>query len=418
MHPVLMARTSQMGRDSETSAARRSSMTNSRCSETTHVTRRYTTNSMQLGETVDRLRLLDSSVYSSEKDAALSRQSNVAVSVPPIAVPRGLIGQRTSSANVLNNYGHPASTAEINHKVVQMMAATDALKPSTPTRRETRFRASAQVAQSRGFSKLLGRIYSKSASPESEALKKRSKVGRGEKVAPLKRSVSQPDRNKAAISSTEIRLNEDQNLGRDKVQQMMGVQEICNPANTALVSHHAYAQFTMGVAPEEDQPSFAESRNMSWSSTNPFDTEEDFEGNLDQGILHASPAGSSTPRIRIYRSSDSSPSVYSIPDLSDESLEQVKVAKVVQFGKSDKINEPIRQVKLGPALDKGRSPRECLSADEYRGNAKKHPSPSKRDLEELEKALRQYELPPATSQDGDADELAVSPAVLFARGRN
>ncbi|KAG5981066.1 hypothetical protein E4U55_003340 [Claviceps digitariae] len=431
MHPVIITQTPQITCDPGISAPRRSSMTDSRSSEAIHATRRYTTNSMQLGDKVDKLRLLDSSVYSSEKNLALSERSNVAVSVPLIAVQRELVGQRTSSANALSKYGHPTSSEEIHHKIVQMVAATDALKPTTPTKRMTGSRASAQVAQSRGLAKLLGRIYSKSASPESEAFKKRSRLGSGEKDTHLARSASQPDRTRSAISSTEIRLNEDQNLNRDKVQQMMGVHNICQPNSSTLIRGHSYCHdFVTEVAPEEEQEELAEptrghghgSRPTSWASANPFDTEEDFECDLDQGILHVSPAGSSTPRIRIQRSSDSSLSHYSIQDLSGDNLGQVNLAKVVQIGKKDKTHEPtICQVTFQTAmLGKRRSWRgERLRLKEETGNAKKHPSPSKRDLEELERAFRQYELPPALYQDDDTDELAAaSPTVLSARKRN
>lgn len=320
MHPVMMTRTSQVTRDPEISAAKRSSMADARASEATFATRRYTTNSMQLGDKADRIRLLDSSVYSCDKDGTLLNKSHVPSSVPLTAVQRELVGQRTSSAKALTAHGHPASNAEIHYKVVQMVAAMDALKPTTPTttptRKATNARSSSHVAQSKGFAKLLGRLYSKSASPESEAFKKRSRLGTGEKVSSLTRSASQPDTDRPTVSSTEIRLNVDQNLDKDKVQQMMGVQSICQGSASTFVRSHSCGQLAMGVGTEDDLEVGEESghgpghgsRRTSWSSPNPFDTEEDFECDLDQGILHVSPAGSSTPRIRIHRSSESSAS--------------------------------------------------------------------------------------------------------------
>ncbi|KAG5944247.1 hypothetical protein E4U53_006914 [Claviceps sorghi] len=433
MHPVMMTRTSQLTRDAETSIARRSSMAESRSSEAAHATRRYTTNSMQLGGTVDKLRLVDSSAYSSEENLALAETSNVAVSVPPTGGQGKLLGQTMSSTKVLSKHGLSATTEDIHHKVAQMVAATDALKPTTPTRRATDSRASAQAPQSRGFAKLLGRFCSKSASPESKVFKKRSKLGNCEKDALLTRSASQPDWARPALSAIEIRLNEDQNLHRDKVQQMMGVQSICRPVNPTWTRGHSYdGQLGTEATPEEEQqrgptePTGAHhlgSRHESWSSANPFDSEEDFECNLDQGILHASPAGSSTPRIRIHRSSDPGSNDYSIQDLSGESMGQVNVAKIIQIGKRTRMTEPTsRQVTFQTAaLDSRRSSRgECLHPNEDTANAKKHPSPSKRDLEELERAFRQYEPPAARYQDGDdADELAAaSPTVLFARERS
>ncbi|KAG6002937.1 hypothetical protein E4U21_002502 [Claviceps maximensis] len=438
MHPVMTTRTSQITRDLETSAVKRSSMTESRSSGATHAARRYTTNSMQLGDTVDQLRLLDDSVYNSETNPALSERSNVAgSSVPLTTTQKELVGQRMSSANALTKNGHPISTKVIHHKTVQMVAATDALKPTTPTRKAAGPRASTQGAQSKGLAKLLGRIYSKSASPESEAFKKRSKLGSGEKDFHIIRSASQLDKTRPAVSSTEIRLNEDLNLNRNKVQQMMGVQSICQPVSPALIRSQSYAhQSVAAVGSEEEQRALAEPRqsqghghehgfrHTSWSLANPFDTEEDFECNLDQGILHVSPAGSSTPRIRIQRDSDSILSDCSIHDFDGdgESLGQVNLAKVVQLGKRDKLNEPtIRQVTFQTAaLDQRRLSRgQCLHPNGPTGNAKKHPSPSKRDLEELERAFRQYGLPSGPYQDGDADELAAaSPLVLYARERN
>ncbi|KAG5947867.1 hypothetical protein E4U59_006732 [Claviceps monticola] len=351
-----MARTSQDTRDSEISAAKRSSMADARASEATFATRRYTTNSMQLGGKADRIRLLDSSVYSCDKDGTLLNKSHVPLSVPLTAVQRELVGQRTSSAKALSAHGHPATNAEIYYKVVQMVAAMDALKPTTPTttatRKATNARSSSHVAQSKGFAKLLGRLYSKSASPESETFKKRSRLGTGEKVSSLTRSASQPDTNRPAVSSTEIRLNVDQNLDKNKVQQMMGVQSICQGGTSTFVRGHSCGQFAMSVGAESGHGPGHSSRRTSWSSPNPFDTEEDFECDLDQGILHVSPAGSSTPRIQIHRSSESSATSGST---------------------------------------RRSSPEDCLSPDEDLGNAKKHPSPSKGDLEELERAFRRYE---------------------------
>ncbi|KAG6121074.1 hypothetical protein E4U14_002515 [Claviceps sp. LM454 group G7] len=379
-------------------------MADARSSEATFATRRYTTNSMQLGDKADRIRLLDSSVYSCDKDGTLLNKSHIPLSVPLTAVQRELVGQRTSSANALSAHSHPASNAEIHYKVVQMVAAMDALKPTTPTttptRKATNARASSHVAQSKGFAKLLGRLYSKSASPESEAFKKRSRLGTSEKVSCLTRSASQPDTNRPAVSSTEIRLNVDQNLDKDKVQQMMGVQSICQGSTSTFVRGHSCGQFAMGVGPEDELEVVAESgqgpehgsRQTSWSSPNPFDTEEDFECDLDQGILHVSPAGSSTPRIRIHRSSESS--------------------AIVHIGKGERIQESkIRQVtfRIASGSNRRSSPEDCLSPDEDLGNAKKHPSPSKGDLEELERAFRRYEVRPVPFEDDlDADELAAT----------
>ncbi|KAG6068032.1 hypothetical protein E4U16_008039 [Claviceps sp. LM84 group G4] len=407
-----MARTSQVTRDPETSAAKRSSMADARTSEATFATRRYTTNSMQLGDTADRLRLLDSSVYSCDRDGTLFNKSHVPLSVSLTAVQRELVGQRTSSANALRAHGHPASNAEIHYKVVQMVAAMDALKPTTPittpTRKATNARSSSHVAHSKGFAKLLGRLYSKSASPEFEASKKRSRLGTGEKVPSLKTSASQPDTNRPAVSSTEIRLNVDQNLDKDKVQQMMGVQSICQGSTSTFVRGHSCGQFAMGVGPEDELEVVAESeqglehgsRQTSWSSPNPFDTEEDFECDLDQGILH-----------------------YSAQDWSGESVCQVNLAKVVHISKGERIKESkIRQVTFRIASDSNRrsSPEDCLSPDEDSGNAKKHPSPSKGDLEELERAFRRYEVRPVPFEDDlDADELAAtSPTVPSTNERN
>ncbi|KAG5955344.1 hypothetical protein E4U58_007135 [Claviceps cyperi] len=395
----MMVRTSQVTRDPETSAAKRSSMADARLGEATFATRRYTTNSMQVGDTADRIRLLDSSVYSCDRDRPLSNKSHVPLSVSLTAVQRELLGQRTSSANALSV--HPASNAEIHYKVVQMVAAMDALKPTaattTPTRKAVNARASSHVAPSKGFAKLLGRLYSKSASPESGAFKKRSRLGTGEKVSSLTRSASQSDTNRPAVSSTKIRLNVDQNLDKDKVQQMMGVQSICQGSTSTFVRGHSCGQFAMGVGPEDELEVVAESgqgpehgsRQTSWSSPNPFDTEEDFECDLDQGILH-----------------------YSAQDWGGESVCQVNLAQVVHIGKGERMKKSkIRQVtfRIASGSNRRSSPEGCLSPDKDLGNAKKHPSPSKGDLEELERAFRRYEVRPVPFEDDlDADELAAT----------
>ncbi|GAB0133296.1 hypothetical protein EsDP_00001708 [Epichloe bromicola] len=419
----MVPRTSQINQDSESSANRRNSMATCRSSETSHPNRRYTTNSVQLRDTVEMLRLLDDSINSPEKDSTPSEKPNIALPMPLMKTQRGFIGPRSSSVRASRRQVHPASAEEINAKVAEMMAAMDALKPSTPTRTATDSRALAQVAQSKGLAKLLGRLYSKSASPDNEALKKRSKTGAGDGDVPLTKSASQSDKNQSSISSTKIRLNEDQNLNRNKVQQIIGGKVIQKHANSTLLSGNSDSFVAIEGRPGEDRQVAGskrvhDTRRMSWPSANPFDTEEDFECDLDQGILHASPAGSSTPRIRIHRTSDSTLSEYSIKDLSGASLGQVNLAKVVQIGKNDKTNKWIRQLNFGPAADKRHSPIELPSRNGDEGTAKKHPSPSKRDLEELEKAFRQYELPQGTYEDGGVDELAASRTVLSVKDRN
>lgn len=399
-------------------------MATCRSGETNHPTRRYTTNSVQLRDTVDMLRLLDDSISSPEENSAPSEKPNMALPMPLMETQRGFIGPRSSSVRALRRQVHPASAEEINAKVAEMMAAMDALKPSTPTSTATDSRTLAQVAQSKGLAKLLGRLHSKSASPDNQALKKRSKTGAaGDEDAPLAKSASHSDKNQSSISSTEIRLNEDQNLNRNKVQQIIGGKVIQKHASSTLVSGNSDSFVTIECRPGEDRQvaqskRALDTRRTSWPSANPFDTEEDFECDLDQGILHASPAGSSTPRIRIHRTSDSTLSEYSIKDLSGASLGQVNLAKVVQIGKNDNTNKWIRHLNFGPAADKRHSPREIPSQNDDEGTAKKHPSPSKRDLEELEKAFRQYELPQGTNEDGGVDELAASRTVLSVKDRN
>lgn len=102
---------------------------------------------------------------------------------------------------------------------------------------------------------------------------------------------------------------------------------------------------------------------------------------------------------------------------------QVNLAKVVHIGKGERIKESkIRQVtfRIASGSNRRSSPEDCLSPSEDLGNAKKHPSPSKGDLEELERAFRRYEVRPVPFEDDlDADELAAtSPTVPSTNERN
>ena len=169
------------------------------------------------------------------------------------------------------------------------------------------------------------------------------------------------------IQTPDIRLNEGDNLSRNKIQRIFGSRRICKKVADNGKS-------LKGGKSTKDQPSDAgpcpapttidEMDIDSPPSTNPFLTEENFEDDLKYRILSSKPDGSSTPpRMLVGNKNIVSPGI-----LGDR--------------------HTLRGEKQG------------------HGMVKKHPSPNRQYLENLEVALRRYKkLKMSGADTGALDEL-------------
>lgn len=425
MHPVIFSPPEPLYQSSVRSVLKRTSLEAPYSSCSTQHNRRYTTNSAPLEKTAELLKLLDTSTANVEESSTEKDELAPRVQVRPALAMQEEIADQRSSLQALGGYVHKASAEEINDKLREMLAAIDALKPPTPQKTQAP-RKIYRVASSRVFARMsdaFGRMYNKSTSPEVRTRDQENRTRLEETGMPIKRSLSQADSSQHSIRSIEIRLNEGSNLDRRKVQQLIGGPVF--QKSVALNEKSTLCRKSDGQTniPESAMPmGRRESKLRSFSSSmNPFEAEEDFENDLENGILRASPAGSSTPRICTNRDSSSSYGDDYVDDLSGSSVGQVNLARVVvKVGKNNVGTPKIRQVNLqSPANVKDCSPKPWqrskrgrdMQYDDDFGIAKKHPSPSKRDLEELELAFQRYKLPGLHAEDA-TDELANSNASL------
>ncbi|KHN96958.1 uncharacterized protein MAM_05067 [Metarhizium album ARSEF 1941] len=426
MHPVIISTSQSPEKSSVASVPKRSSLEAPSFSHSAGHNRRYTTNSAPLDKTAELLKLLDTSAASIEESLTVKGELDPrAQARPRLGMQEELDEQSSSSLQALGGCVHKASAEEINSKLREMLAATDALKPATPQKAQGS-RKLYRTASARVFSRMsdaIGRMYNKSASPEVRPRDEEGTIRLEETDKPIRRSSSHANASQHSIRSIEIRLNEGSNLDRRKVQQLIGSQVFRKP-----VTLDRKPALCRQLDDQTDMPGSmmpvgrhgSRSRSIS-PSTNPFEAEEDFENDLESGILQASPGGCSTPRICINRGSGSSYGDDYDGDLSGSSIGQVNLARiVVKVGKNDVGSPQVRQVHLQSSADvKDLSPKPWQRSKRCRdvqhddfGIAKKHPSPSKRDLEELELAFQKYKLREACHAEDDADELANSRASL------
>ncbi|EFY90119.1 hypothetical protein MAC_03877 [Metarhizium acridum CQMa 102] len=426
MHPVTFSPAEPLHQSSVASVLKRTSLEAPHSSYSTQHNRRHTTNSAPLEKTAELLKLLDTSTANVEESFRVKNKLDPRVQVrPALAMQEEIADQRSSSLQALGGYVHKASAEEINDKLREMLAALNALKPPTPQKTQGP-RKLYRVASSRVFARMsdaFGRMYNKSTSPEVRARDQENRTRLEETGIPIRRSLSQADSSQHSIRSIEIRLNEGSNLNRRKVQRLIGSPVFQKPValnEKSTLCRKLDGQTNIPESAMSMERRGSKSRPFS-SSTNPFEAEEDFENDLENGILRASPAGSSTPRICTNRDSNSSYGDDYVDDWSGSSVGQVNLARiVVKVGKNDVGTPKIRQVNLqSPANVKTFSPKPWqrskrgrdMQYDDDFGIAKKHPSPSKRDLEELELAFQRYKLPGLHVED-DTDELANSDVSL------
>ncbi|KAK1247770.1 hypothetical protein MKX07_000658 [Trichoderma sp. CBMAI-0711] len=333
-----------------------------------------------------------------------------------------------------------ASADEIQEKVCAMLAATDALKPSpskaqarkSPISKVNRMTPSRMLAK---MSSAWDRWQVKTSS--TPAAKPRAKLtkqpARHDPHGPLTSHPvfhSPPLQRSSLIDTIEIRLNEGDNLNRKKVQQMVGGhvarKPVANDGN-ALRSGRSMDDDPFAEPASHLHQSVVEGRarmkimlGPSVSSLliiDPFEGEKGFESNLEDRILSSSPVCASTPRINLHR--------VQTPTAGDgvnEHCSKMQAQMSLEKMTTDLSVYPSQDaVHLGKALDQEAHLRPLPNTDRIAVGflrdapsleaghpkwSKKHPSPSKRDLEELEIAFRCYSELKRRGIGEEADELA------------
>ncbi|RDA89097.1 hypothetical protein CP532_2306 [Ophiocordyceps camponoti-leonardi (nom. inval.)] len=151
---------------------------------------------------------------------------------------------------------------------------------------------------------------------------------------------------------------------------------------------------------DDDEDGDNESAKSNVAMENPFETEVGFDSNLEDSILSTQPVAASTPRVLSRRSSLARSIDESALErgYSDVQINQAMVA--VRVGDDGNGPGRARQVMLRPSASRmtvaqaessgqqSTRPAQRVSQIRVSDKVKKHPSPSKKDLEDLEKAFQ------------------------------
>ncbi|KAH7148741.1 hypothetical protein EDB81DRAFT_933194 [Dactylonectria macrodidyma] len=330
-----------------------------------------------------------------------------------------------------------ADPEDINNKLHAMLAATESLKPSTPQNTNSSTSKLTRMVSSRVFAKMShawDRIHSKSSFETPRGHGKggmQDQYEQGDEL--IKTSLPSPAV-MPPISTIEIRLNEGDNLNKKKVQRIVGGQVARKPVADDGKSLRSGKSLDdpFGECGMARTPTSFESRlkkEVDYESDiippvprNPFETEEGFDTDLEDRILSTPPVGSSTPRIRVERVSTPSPeesptakkrrspllqmdsAMSGVTGLEREELMQARPLELIVMRACD------RRL-VGPMTRLCPSVVHTAPKIDFSGpnRVKKHPSPSKEALEDLEVAFRKYtRLKSAGVHSEEVDELATS----------
>ncbi|EGX96283.1 hypothetical protein CCM_00939 [Cordyceps militaris CM01] len=270
-----------------------------------------------------------------------------------------------------------------------MLAATALLKSHSPPKTP---RASANR------SRTIPRTTGYGSEKAIQAVHKTKSEALVEDIIPesQKRSLSQAEESTLLpeqLTTIELRLNEGNNLNRRKVQKIVGgsikrkpVYFQGQPARQSPIDDCRGSCSQVDGQPETPQASgFTYIRD-------PFEDEANFDEDLVDGVLCECPTGSSTPK-----SAALTPQLNRVDEEEDYSFQNPRIGPETVDAKSRNNSLDI----FSPAME---APVVETIPAEHR--VKKHPSPSKKALEDLEAAFAMYtKLKPL--EDGDkTDELA------------
>ncbi|UKZ57656.1 hypothetical protein TrVGV298_011516 [Trichoderma virens] len=331
-----------------------------------------------------------------------------------------------------------AGADEIQEKVCAMLAATDALKPSPSQPRKSPIAKMTRMTPSRVLAKVSSawdRWQVKSSSGGAKPRVKLTKQPAQEDPpnGPLTSHpvfVSPALQRTSLIDTIEIRLNEGDNLNRKKVQQIVGGRvarkPVANDGKTLRsgrsMDDDPFAEPTLYRSPSaiDKHPNMkimVGSNTASLLIIDPFEAEKGFENNLEDRILSSSPVCASTPRIHLHRvqtptledSLDEQcsklPTQISLEKMTTD-LTVYQSQEAISFRKSPDQSGQMRPLpnsdRMAVELMRSGSSMDMCNAQW----TKKHPSPSKRDLEQLEIAFRCYSELKRRGIGEEADELA------------
>ncbi|KAF5967343.1 hypothetical protein FCOIX_12007 [Fusarium coicis] len=310
---------------------------------------------------------------------------------------------------------------EITGKLAAMLAATNALKPSPQqancsTSRFTRMVPSKVRAK---VSNAWDRFHPKAVNHEETRAPALSHSGdeQGDRwirgiIVPTTRSHATTD-NASPISNIELRLNEGDNLNKSKVQQIVGGRVNRKPLaddgqslrKGKLVedpfSKRADKRALKCFENRLNQGSNDGPKTPPPSLCNPFESEMGFDDNIEDRFLNSTPVGSSTPRILVERPSTSTSSSgccsadgdMHIPEKHfSEKLGSISTTgrKVLGHFSGHGLLDPGDDALANPATQARQVSEKAKRSLHTSSWRKKHPSPSKEALENLELQFQQY----------------------------
>ncbi|KAF5620983.1 hypothetical protein F52700_11045 [Fusarium sp. NRRL 52700] len=310
---------------------------------------------------------------------------------------------------------------EITGKLATMLAATNALKPSSQqanysTSRFTRMVPSKVRAK---VSNAWDRFHPKTVNHEEIQTPAFSHPGDEQVDRRIRGNIVPTPRSHAAaqnvspISNIELRLNEGDNLNKSKVQQIVGGRVNRKPLaddgkslrNGKLVedpfSERADRRALTCFENRLNQGSNDGPKTPPPSLCNPFESEKGFDDNIEDRFLNSTPVGPSTPRILVERPPTSSSGCCSadsemhIPE--NHFIERPgSLLTTGQTGIGHHHFSGHELLDLGDdvlanSVTQARKVSERAKGDLHTSNRmKKHPSPSKEALEKLELQFQQY----------------------------
>ncbi|RGP65359.1 hypothetical protein FLONG3_9255 [Fusarium longipes] len=339
----------------------------------------------------------------------------------PLAVVDGNVRNRVTEEPSTPIIRRECDSGEaINGKLVAMLAATDALKPTPRPTNSSSSRLTRMVP-----SKMLAKVSSAwdrfhpKGSPQEKELHYKSAINDGEvtrlvrqdiMVSPVSSGSMSP------ISNIEIRLNEGDNLNKRKVQRIVGGRVNRKPladdgkslrngklTDDPFSERHGWRTPTTFEHRLKAIPDKGEGELLAFTCS-PFESEKEFDNNIEDRFLTSTPVGSSTPRIIVERISTSSDECSYMADSASPSQrrldKKLSDSRFAFDGRDSSPNGRLEPNASDPSEGKlidsvsqarrawERSTKGFTSFGTKR--TKKHPSPSKEALEDLERELRQY----------------------------
>lgn len=373
----------------------------------------------------------------------------------PLSVLDGNVGKGAPNFQQTDIQTAIADADEINQKVHAMLAATIALKPSpAPTANHSASKLGRMVS-TRVLSKVSNawdRFHSKPSASDTKRTRDTGPAAQEDQDGLLNLESpmqSSSPTNMSPISTIEIRLNEGDNLNKKKVQKIVGGQVVRKPVAddgkslrngksmddpfSEMRSVRTPTHFESRLKREVD----FEGEIIPPLPSNPFESEKGFDNDIEDRILSTTPVGSSTPRIRVERVSASNSD--RSPTTKRSRSTRVPVGRVLEGAavklERDRLKDALAdsptmgQICQRKMADPVRRLRHSSVSITHNGDptglkrVKKHPSPSKEALEDLEVAFRKYTyLKVSGANQNELDELASSflssPPSLTPRDKN